>query len=158
MEEVGALLPTFQNVSTILSRERLTTRPQLPSSLAELVLSDADTRTKDNGTFLIANEGAGGRILGFCASEALEIPCSVDAVFMDGTFKVVPTLFSQLYTLHGNFEGEMMPLAYFLLPNKDKDTYLRMFALIRDHAASKNLVFRPARFQIDFESCFERNR
>ena len=40
----------------------------------------------------------------------------------------------------------MMPLAGFLLPNKSAETYLRMFTLIQDHAASKGLVF-----QIDFE-------
>ena len=144
------MLPTFQNVSSILRRERSTTRPPLPRSLAEIVLSDDQTRTKDNESFLIANDGTNYRLLGFCADEALEILCSVDSVFMDGTFKVVPALFHQLHTLHENFEGEIIPSAHFLLPSKTKQTYLRMFASIRDHAASRGLIVRPARFHIDF--------
>lgn len=152
MEEIGAVLPTFENVSSILHRERASHRPPLPKSLADLVLSEDQTKTTDNQTFLIANDGTNDRILGFCADEALEILCSADTVFMDGTFKVAPTLFRQLYTLHGSFEGEMMALAYFLLPDKEKETYLRMFSLISDHAARRGLTFRPAKFQIDFES------
>ena len=72
-------------------------------------------------------------------------------VFMDGTFKVVPSLFRQLYTLHEDFQGHIMPLAYFLLPLKGQETYTRMFNLIRDSAAARGLVFSPSKFHIDFE-------
>ena len=152
MEEIGAAMPTLGNVKTVLFRERATTRPTLPGSLAEIVLSVDMTRTRDNATFLTINDGSVDRILGFCSDEALEILCSATTIYMDGTFKVVPSLFYQLYTLHGMFEGEMMPLAYFLLPRKDEETYVRMFNLLRTLADSKGFVFRPPKFQIDFET------
>ena len=41
----------------------------------------------------------------------------------------------------------MIPMVYFLLPDKEKETYKRM----RSYAFSLNLTFRPAHFQIDYE-------
>jgi len=43
--------------------------------------------------------------------------------FSDGTFSVVPKLFYQLYTLHVEVQQLVLPVAYFLLPNKRKATY-----------------------------------
>ncbi|KII61414.1 hypothetical protein RF11_12829 [Thelohanellus kitauei] len=45
----------------------------------------------------------------------------------DGTFKVVPTLYFQLYSIHFQYSGAVNPAAvYCLLPNKTKDVYDRM--------------------------------
>ena len=45
--------------------------------------------------------------------------------FMDGTFKTVPSLFTQLYTIHGFRLNNAIPSVYVLLRNKKK-TYVRM--------------------------------
>ncbi|XP_028968851.1 uncharacterized protein LOC108865027 [Galendromus occidentalis] len=39
--------------------------------------------------------------------------CESGTVFMDGTFKVVPQLFTQLYTLHCFYKGQMFPMLDF---------------------------------------------
>ena len=70
---------------------------------------------------------------------------------MDGTFGVVPCMFSQLYTLHALYRGQMVPLVFFLLPDKLKPTYARMFTLLRNYAASLGLLFNTTKFQLDFE-------
>ena len=49
----------------------------------------------------------------------------------DGTFKVVPELFFQLYTIHTNIGNYYPPCIYFLLPNKTEDTYRRMMATVK---------------------------
>ena len=41
----------------------------------------------------------------------------------DGTFKVVPELFFQLYTIYGDLGGLVLPCVYILLLNKDEVTY-----------------------------------
>ena len=38
--------------------------------------------------------------------------------FADGTFKVVPTIFFQLWTIHAMYESHTVPLMYALLTNK----------------------------------------
>lgn len=69
----------------------------------------------------------------------------------DGTSKVVPIIFRHLYTLHGCFQGQIKPLAYFLLLEKTRESYTHMFQLIWDDAAQRNNVFRSPRFHVDFE-------
>ena len=70
---------------------------------------------------------------------------------MDGTFCTVPEIFSKLYTLHTFHRGHMIPVAYFFLPKREKDTYKRMLNLLRSYAASLALIFRPRCFYLDFE-------
>ncbi|XP_003739297.1 uncharacterized protein LOC100906578, partial [Galendromus occidentalis] len=83
--------------------------------------------------------------------ETISILCDSPAVFIDGTFKVVPRLFTQLYTLPSFYKGQMFPLAFFLLPDKGKETYCRMFRMLKDHASAIGKVFAPLTFQLDFE-------
>lgn len=45
----------------------------------------------------------------------------------------------------------MVPLAYFLLPNKTKQTYCEMFELLKNYALTNGKVFSPQTFQLDFE-------
>ena len=65
---------------------------------------------------------------------------------MDGTFYVVPSMFSQLYTMHVMIGGSMISCAYFLLPAKTKETYIDMFQLLQQRCS-----LSASRFQIDFE-------
>ena len=150
--QVGAPLPTYDQVSTILQKARSSVRPPLPSSRAAIELGEAYTKTTNGQNFLLFNEGTTDRILGFSTNELIIALCNASTVFMDGTFRVVPEIFSQLYTLHGFYKDCMIPMAYFLLPNKDKDTYKRMFGLLKTHALSLGLTFNPPGFQLDFES------
>ena len=46
----------------------------------------------------------------------------------------------------------MFPLVYFLLADKEKETYVRVFELLKNHAASRGLVFQPPMFHIDYEA------
>ena len=88
-------------------------------------------------------DGKDNRLLGFGTHDLITTLCGTDTIYMDGTFRVVPAQFAQLYTLHGFFRGEMIPFLYFLLPDKEKLTYARMFRLIQDYAISLGLVFSP---------------
>jgi hypothetical protein len=67
----------------------------------------------------------------------------------DGTFKVVPSLFFQLYTIHFQFVTGVNPAAvYCLLPNKTRETYDRMLTEIKGLVPAAN----PANVLVDFES------
>ena len=51
---------------------------------------------------------------------------------MDGTFQTVPSLFYQLYTIHGEIEDAYFPLVFGLLPQKTEGIYVKMFEKIRE--------------------------
>ena len=74
---------------------------------------------------------------------------------MDGTFKVAPTLFLQLYTIHviiGGPNGHVFPCIYALLPNKTTQTYIKLFQILKD--ARPNLA--PHLCIMDFELASKR--
>ena len=52
--------------------------------------------------------------------------------FGDGTFKVVPELFFQLYTVHTKIGVNYPPCIYFLLPDKTENTYRRMVDILKE--------------------------
>ena len=71
---------------------------------------------------------------------------------MDGTFKSVPRLFSQLYTIHGLYRGHVVPLVFCLLDSKTRATYHSVLNIIKDHLADENLQRDPASVMSDFET------
>ncbi|CAF0784768.1 unnamed protein product [Adineta ricciae] len=72
------------------------------------------TTTLRNDQFLRCDTGPGeDRILIFASDELL----------VDGTFKVVPEIFYQLYIIHGVFRDHVIPLVFALLRQKTAETY-----------------------------------
>ena len=49
------------------------------------------------------------------------------SVILDGTFKCLPNLIAQFYTIHGQYGGFVVPLVYAFLPNKQAVTYRILF-------------------------------
>ncbi|XP_018497477.1 uncharacterized protein LOC108864276 [Galendromus occidentalis] len=151
-EEIGLSVPIFASVR----RKRGSIRPRLPMSRSDIELDDVWTKTLDGEPFLLIDDGGEDRILGFSTREMIFALCEAETVFMDGTFRVVPELFLQLYSLHAFYRGQMVPLAFFLLPDKRKDTYRRMFVLLKNYAASIGRSFDPRSFRLDFETAVVR--
>jgi hypothetical protein len=150
-DEVAVGLKTFDSVATIIYRQKRRHFPHQSRHRKDIFINGEFAVTKNGDQFLLAEEGEEEKILVFGTVAFLQKLCNADYVYMDGTFKVVPNLFLQLYTLHGLHNGEMIPYIYALLPNKNQEIYRRLFRLLQDKAAENNLIFNPRNFQIDFE-------
>ena len=78
---------------------------------------------------------------------------------MDGTFAIVPSLFTQLYTIHVELFKGVFPVVSGLLPDKSGITYDRMFEVIREvletvpfeTASTSEFVQRPYNIVVDYE-------
>ena len=74
---------------------------------------------------------------------------------MDGTFKTVPTIFKQLYTIHGQVGGNensrIMPLAYALMSSKSEECYKALFQDLIDFCDEHNVNLQPQFVLTDFE-------
>jgi len=94
------------------------------------------------------------RIIIFATDLMLDELSKSDVWMMDGTFKVSPALFFQLYTIHVVVPNSkyVFPCAYCLLPNKTHATYKRVFQILK--TACQNLV--PRICIIDFEAAAKR--
>ncbi len=54
-----------------------------------------------------------------------------DVWLIDGTFKMCPPQFTQVYTIHGMYMGQVVPFVYCFLPSKKEKHYVQMFEAIR---------------------------
>ena len=66
---------------------------------------------------------------------------------VDGTFAVCPSLFYQLYTMHGIMKDTTEPLVYCLMRNKTKEKYEELFAALKN----LNAMLDPHEITTDFE-------
>lgn len=87
----------------------------------------------------------------FATQENLKMLCSSEKIFMDGTFKIVPTIFEQLYTVHGKYCGQVFPFIFCLMQNRTKASYIALFESIKRLCAERYLNFNPKTAMIDFE-------
>ncbi|CAF1279940.1 unnamed protein product [Didymodactylos carnosus] len=87
------------------------------------------------------------RILIFASTEQLDILQSTDEFLVDGTFKVVPDIFYQLYIIYGVYRDHVVPLIYALLRRKNAETYQRLINQITEFAPH----WCPRSIMLDFK-------
>ncbi|PKK56915.1 hypothetical protein RhiirC2_631230, partial [Rhizophagus irregularis] len=71
-----------------------------------------------------------------------------------GTFKTVPVIFSQLYTIHAPVGGDnsrVLPLVYSLVTSKSVEIYRCLFEELLDFAIENNIDLQPSVILTDFE-------
>jgi predicted ATP-dependent endonuclease of OLD family len=92
----------LKNVSKTIYRERRKRHPTLSKSWEDLhtTISNMTIETSKSENFLQINNLDNGIII-----LNLECLCSVDEIFMDGTFRCCPKFFPQLYTIPGYKKG-----------------------------------------------------
>ena len=146
------LLPCEKSLKKICQRVRPT--PTNPTNLFDLYV-DQNIQTLSGNNFLLYDSGPGiNRIVMFSTAENKKI-LSFSKIWMaDGTFKTVPSLFSQLYTIHalvgGMYpfrDGHLLPSIYVLLPGKITKHYREMWKVIKQMCPDAN----PDYLLVDFE-------
>jgi len=138
-QEIVVQFPSFNEVRCQLSRHRtaqhipVTDPRNIPDELRvtlrgrQLPVGDVN-----HGERFLLYEGDGGRLLIFCARTELQILHQSKYVICDGTFEMAPDDSYQLYTVHGFYHAESVPLVWALLPNKSAATYKEMWTAIQE--------------------------
>ncbi|KAK9701402.1 hypothetical protein QE152_g30629 [Popillia japonica] len=136
-------MPAYESIKSSLYRHRNKALgvPALPKTRAEFIVPDYINKTEDGENFTIFDQGIKGL-------------SSKNTIFGDGTFKCCNSLFDQLYTFHVDLKSTeettsvRRPALYALLPNRKKDTYIKLLTLMKEHIPN----FNPRSMKIDFES------
>ena len=151
-DRVAQHFPQFHQVKSSLCRQRRKSLPPLPQTLDEINIAPPYTDTRDGRRFLLASDGdAQETILVFATDESIERLCAARQVYMDGTFWASPRLFHQLYSIHVMELNVSVPVVFALLPTKSRNTYVRLFRIIKDAATHLQLNFSPDCVSMDFE-------
>lgn len=98
--------------------------------------------------FLLADSGPGAeRILIFGRRRYLDILRNSKTWFGDGTFKISPPLFTQVYVILAEYLNGVHPIIYALLPDKYTKTYEKLFQMLINLCPGLN----PTSISLDFE-------
>ncbi|CAM4846255.1 unnamed protein product, partial [Rotaria magnacalcarata] len=149
----GSAVPNYSSNQRTIERRRKKQDIPIPTPITFTDINIPDElRTTNNGDrFLLYDNGdSSRRIIILSPDEDLDRLSNSEHWHCDGTFKLCPQLFYQLYTIHGHLCGRSLPLVYCYVAGKDEDTYGEIFDIIL-----KNLSQRPKSITIDFEKAVE---
>lgn len=152
-EEIILNLPERNSVLRRINRVQNRNRPQNPRDLEDLEILPPYNRTLNDEVFLQYDSGMDDpdRIVIFYTIRCLTYLCNSRKKFADGTFKTVPDIFYQLYTIHGVIFDSVFPLIYCITNKKDQNTYVRIFEHLKQAALDNNKELNPQYFVTDFE-------
>jgi len=147
-------LPPVRTIRRAIRRTKQHANDPLPvpPTVADLHIPEKYQRTTTGEQFLLhdsdhGDAADGPRLLIFATQQNLGLLSQSNHWFMDGTFKIVPELFFQLYTIHGLHESQIIPCVYALLPNKQEATYTTLFQILKD----ANDGLNPRTMLMDYE-------
>lgn len=150
--EAAAKCGTSKNLSAIIHRKRKKEAhvPPAPTHRSEFDIPEEFTKTTTGDPFLIFDSGRedNSRILVFGSPVLLNVISEYPHWFVDGTFKVSPTVFYQLFTIHALVQDSVVPCIFALLPDKSHETYVRLWRGIIDNV---DQTLDPQSVLSDFE-------
>src|SRR5437763_13191821 len=154
--EIHPYLPTFDALHQSIKRIRRSELPVEPQSLEDLVVPENLTTTFDGSNFLVRDSTINqDRILIFTTAANVRHLEQSPFWIMDGIFKTVPTIFTQLYTIHGRVGGNdnsrILPLVYALMSGKSEECYRQLFQDLIDFSDEENIQLYPQFILTDFE-------
>jgi len=94
------------------------------------------------------------RIIGFSTNKLVKFMAENDLISCDGTFKVVPKPFYQLYIFYTHLNDAFyLPTFFFLLQDKKRTTYVQILRQLKDFFLNKlNIIWCPKYIMLDFEN------
>ena len=138
-DSVAAQLPMFSSLKSSLYHSRRKRFPPLPKTREEIEVDDEFTYSLNGDQLLRRIEGAGDKIMLFATDDNLCHLSTLDTIYIDGTFQVCCSLFTQLFTINGFLHGQQFPLVYALLPSKSRNDYNRFFTPLREEMQTLGL-------------------
>src|SRR4051812_37979961 len=113
-------------------------------------------KTLSGSEFLIRNLNIGNeKVLIFTTSNNVNYLSQSSFWIMNGTFKTVPTIFKQLYTIHGNVGGsknsQIMSLVFSLMSSKLEECYKALFQNLINFGDECNIDLQSQFVLTDFE-------
>ncbi|KRY17099.1 Armadillo repeat-containing protein 8, partial [Trichinella patagoniensis] len=149
--EKRAILKKAKEVRSAMYKQRVKRFPRLPRDRQDLVLADEFTRTKSGKAFLLT-QSASKHILIFSTAGSIKLLAAMQTWGMDGTFKVVPYWYEQLFTIHAFAAGKLVPAVCCLCTDKDIGTNKFISQALISRAAVLEDDLNPDIIICDFET------
>jgi hypothetical protein len=150
--DVGAVQQlSYAAIESSMYKRRRLAQPRLPTSVSEAssIVSTSRYAKLNDGDFFRCQVDAGenGTALLFVVDKQLELLQSASSIYYDATFKVVPRMYYQLFTVFTPHGDCAFPVFYALRSRKTTDLYRQIFLKLKELAPQ----FKPANAMADFE-------
>ncbi|XP_050066386.1 uncharacterized protein LOC126555513 [Aphis gossypii] len=144
----------LKSVRKAMYIERRKNFPRYPSSLEDAITQLNELQNEEFLMFRgekFVHLPEDSTFICLTTKENLQCLTSCTDVFTDGTFEYAPKFFLQLYTIHGYKNGIYVPLVYFFLKDKFKNTYINVWKYLINICEKQSLLFKIDILHIDFE-------
>ena len=142
---------SFAELESTMYKRRRRAQPQLPSSPsdADAIVRNSRYAELDGGTFYrgLVNADAHGSALTFASDRQLQQLKSATSVFFDATFKIVPHIYYQLFTIIVPHADYAFPALYALMSRKTQSLNAAVFEKVSQLVPS----FTPLYAMADFD-------
>ena len=131
-DSVKADLGKKETVKRIIRNVQRGGLPKDSATLQELTIDGEWSQTSREEPFLIHDSGpdSHNRVIVFASKIGLWHLATKDTWYMDGTFKVAPKLFEQVYIIRAKLGESAVTCAYSLMTGKSQDLYQEMLQAI----------------------------
>lgn len=100
----------MSSLSNTIRYHRSKLRPALPRNLSSIVIPDEYKQTETGDRFLLADDVTiDDRIVIFLSDPSLTLMSSANTISCDGTFRTVPSLFEQLFSVSYFHNDKLLP-------------------------------------------------
>src|ERR1043166_4851337 len=149
-------MPNKESLRKQIHRVRSENMPTQPQSLQEIDIPMHLRKTMNGDRFLARDIDVNDeKMLIFCTQSNLQHLQDAEYWIMDGTFKSVPILFQQLYTIYVPVGGEensrIFPMVYVLMTSRSEESYKRVFEELTELGNQADLDLSPPIVITDFE-------
>ncbi|CAF0901770.1 unnamed protein product [Brachionus calyciflorus] len=151
----GEVWKPYKNIKSTLYYHSNKTKPAAPTITDDIVINDTYKNLFDKKFLQFDNHNNNNRIMIFISYVGFNILFGSKRWHFDGTFKASPNLFKQIQTIHGIYYNQMLPAAYILLQNKEKETYVEAFTSLKQILLKKKPRGSNVRFRIGFNACYK---
>ncbi|KRZ12219.1 hypothetical protein T11_5829 [Trichinella zimbabwensis] len=145
-----AIFPFFKRLKSTMYNHRAKRFPKLPQHRRDLQIPVPFRRTKAGDEFLFW-QSASRHILVFAMGSNIRL-AAMRTWGTDGTFKVVPQWYQQLFTIHAFLAAKLLPAVYCLCTGKDIGTYGFIFQALLNKATVLGVNLNPKTIICDFET------
>ena len=144
-------LPSSNKIKSFINNERRKHKLTEPNTIDDLKVENIITNSGES-FLLFDNESTDARIQIFGTIKDIERTMVADELMCDGTFNVVPKLFTQLFIIMSKKYGKWFPSIYCLCQNKCQETYEIIWKTVLDLCVKNNIeINEELQIHIDFE-------
>lgn len=146
------MVPQFDNVRSRLKRFRSNLLPPIPSAITDVDIRNEWSKTWNGKKFLSMQDNVLGVAI-FMTKKMSQKLADCTCLYIDGTFKTAPHPYKQMVTIHGLYNGFVIPLTFCLLTGKTTAQYQQLLQHVKlavQRNTGRNLD--PDRIVIDFEA------